>query len=80
MDSQSYPRQSGMGQTLPPLTTTMLPATTVIPVSSSSHSIVTGQQVQISVGNWQSYNANGELLGFELLRYDNVTIRRRKWR
>ena len=80
MDSQSYPRQSGMGQTLPPLTTTMLPATTVIPVSSSSHSIVTGQQVQISVGNWQSYNANGELLGFELLRNDDVTIRRRKWR
>ena len=80
MDSQSYPRQSGMGQTLPPLTTTMLPATTVIPVSSSSHSIVTGQQVQISVGNWQSYNANGELLGFELLRNDDVPIRRRKWR
>ena len=69
VDSQSYPRQSGMGQTLPPLTTTMLPATTVIPVSSSSHSIVTGQQVQISVGNWQSYNTAGTIVEY-IINYD----------
>ena len=48
--SGTYQRQ-GMGQTLPPLTTTMLP---VIPVNSSvPTNTVVGQQVHISVhGNW----------------------------
>ena len=59
--SGAYQRQAGMGQTLPPLTTTMLP---VIPVNSSvpSNTVVTGQQVHISVGNWNY--ATGQCLSW----------------
>ena len=67
--SGTYQRQ-GMGQTLPPLTTTMLP---VIPVNSSvPTNTVVGQQVHISVhGNW-NYAPGEQIYIYTFLQVQSV--------